>query len=162
MPKEIERKFLVKELPEILHEYPRYTIHQYYISKNPEIRLRWTFNYKDGNKYYLTFKGNGNLERTRYKVEVDHQQFLVLHKRALHEIHKTRYEYPYKWKLYDDSSFSLEHTLYIDIYYDDLQVVKIKFESLKLANKFILPDWFGEEVTYNDDYKNKNLAKLIL
>jgi CYTH domain-containing protein len=162
MGKEIERKFIVKELPEDLHEYPSYAIHQYYISKNPEIRLRWTFNYKDGNKYYLTFKGDGSLERTEYEVEVDQQQFIILHERTLYEIHKTRYEYPYKWNLYGNSNLELKHTLYVDIYYDnDLQIVEIEFESLRLADNFIYPDWFGEELTYDNSYKNKNLARRI-
>ena len=36
-------------------------------------------------------------------------------------------------------------------------IVEVEFKSLEDANKFIIPAWFGEEVTNNDKYKNKNL-----
>jgi len=34
-------------------------------------------------------------------------------------------------------------------------------EDLEKANDFVSPTWFGEEVTYNSDYKNKNIAQSL-
>ena len=46
---EIERKFLVKEIPNNLQQYKCYKIKQGYISTNPTIRLR-----QRDNEYILT------------------------------------------------------------------------------------------------------------
>ena len=51
---EIERKFLVKEIPNNLQQYKCYKIKQGYISTNPTIRLR-----QRDNEYILTIKSSG-------------------------------------------------------------------------------------------------------
>ena len=55
---EIERKYLVKRLPENLSNFKKSEIKQAYISFSPTIRVR-----QSGNQFYLTCKGEGNLAR---------------------------------------------------------------------------------------------------
>ena len=51
---EIERKYLVSELPETLNNYPYRTIEQGYLNTDPVIRIR-----RDNEKYELTYKSKG-------------------------------------------------------------------------------------------------------
>ena len=55
---EIERKFLIKALPDDLDSYPCVHIEQGYLSTNPVVRIR-----KQNNDYILTYKGKGMLAR---------------------------------------------------------------------------------------------------
>ena len=49
MGKEIERKFLIKELPANLSEYPFHELTQGYLNTDPVVRVR-----KEDDTYYLT------------------------------------------------------------------------------------------------------------
>ncbi len=49
---EIERKFLVKELPDNLEKYPCHQIEQAYLNVSPAIRVR-----RQDDIYYMTYKG---------------------------------------------------------------------------------------------------------
>ena len=49
----------------------------------------------------------------------------------------------------------------LDIYQDQLEglmVVEVEFPSINHARNFMVPNWFGTELTENKKYKNKNLA----
>ena len=48
---EIERKFTIKELPD-LTSYKYHKIEQAYLNTNPVVRIR-----KEDDNYYLTYKG---------------------------------------------------------------------------------------------------------
>ena len=49
---EIEKKYLVSELPDNLPQYKYRKIEQGYLSTSPVVRVRM-----DNDKYYLTYKG---------------------------------------------------------------------------------------------------------
>ena len=49
---EIERKFLIKELPGDLDNYPCHRIEQAYLNTNPVVRIR-----RQDDTYILTYKG---------------------------------------------------------------------------------------------------------
>ena len=51
---EIERKFLVAQLPDNLDNYNCRYIEQGYLSTKPVVRVR-----RDNDDYYLTYKGSG-------------------------------------------------------------------------------------------------------
>ena len=51
---EIERKYLVSEVPANLKDYHCRVIEQGYLSTHPVVRVR-----KDNDSYYLTYKGSG-------------------------------------------------------------------------------------------------------
>jgi CYTH domain-containing protein len=61
---EIERKFLVESLPDTSGCAKR-EIEQGYISRDPEIRIR-----RKGDKYYITFKGQGDLSRAETEISI--------------------------------------------------------------------------------------------
>jgi len=39
-----------------------------------------------------------------------------------------------------------------------LKVVEVELKSRKEAEKFLAPEWFGAEITEDENYKNANLA----
>jgi len=145
---EIERKFLIAELPDKCSIQQAFVIRQGYIFDQPEMRLR---QYKKD--YYLTFKGEGTLAREEFEVVIPEWLFLMLWTKTVCEIKKNRYE--------------IEHggnSLEIDEYQGSLAgivILECEFPDLTAADQFILPDWVtgAIEVTANPAYKNKNLAK---
>ena len=52
---EIERKYLIKKLPEDLAQYPYMEMEQAYLCTEPVVRVR-----KEGEDYVLTYKSNGD------------------------------------------------------------------------------------------------------
>ena len=54
---EIERKFLVKKLPESLGQYKKREIEQAYLCNDPVVRVR-----RDNDEYYLTYKSKGFID----------------------------------------------------------------------------------------------------
>ena len=146
---EIERKFLVKEIPEHLNLYHHNQIIQGYIpTKEPGVEKRVR---KKGNKYSLTIKSAGSLVRSEQEIEIPEKRFLSLWKMTEgRRIEKTRYDLPYDGKKIE-----------LDIYSGNLEglvVAEVEFNSEQEAESFVVPNWFGEEVTYNNRYRNKNLA----
>jgi len=149
MPHEIERKFLVKELPADLENSPHNEIIQGYLiitDNDIEVRIR-----KKGDKYFETVKAGSGLVRKESEKEIPKEAFwdhwpLTERKR----VEKVRYEILYNSKLIE-----------LDIYSGELQglvVAEVEFDSEEDSGHFTPPDWFGEEVTHDERYKNKNLA----
>lgn len=144
---EIERKFLLKNLPKDLHLYKKLEIVQGYISIDPTIRLR-----KSNNNYYLTIKGKGHLKREEMEFQLTKEQYENLWPKVdSATIYKTRYNIPLGNNLIAE----------LDIYHKSLEnllTVEVEFESEKASEKFIPPEWFGKDVTHDSRYKNNNIA----
>ena len=149
MSQEIERKFLVKELPADLENYLHNEIIQGYLivtDNDIEVRIR-----KKGDKYFETVKAGSGLVRKESEKEITKEVFfdhwpLTEGKR----VEKVRYEIEYGGKLIE-----------LDIYSGDLEglvVAEVEFDSEEESVSFTPPEWFGEEVTHDERYKNKNLA----
>lgn len=149
MSHEIERKFLVKELPADLENYPHNEIIQGYLivtDNDIEVRIR-----KKGDKYFETVKAGSGLVRKESEKEITKEAFwdhwpLTEGKR----VEKVRYEILYNGKLIE-----------LDIYSGSLEglaVAEVEFDSEEESVRFDPPSWFGEEVTHDERYKNKNLA----
>lgn len=148
-PKEIERKFKIKNLPPDLIDYPFVEILQGYISINEnsrEERVR-----SKGDKFFHTIKEGEGMVRTEKETEITKEQFDALWpKTAGKRIKKTRYKISHGQEIIE-----------LDIYHDNLDGLmsaEVEFSSEEAANKFIAPDWFGDDVTDDKRYKNKNLA----
>ena len=77
MGKEIERKFLVKELPADLEEYEFHELEQGYLNTAPVVRVR-----KEDETYYLTYKGKGFIEREEYNLPLTADAYLHLIEKA--------------------------------------------------------------------------------
>ena len=156
---EIERKFLVRSLPTNLIECNNVSIIvQGYLSFEPEVRIR-----KNNNRYaplasqftYLfTVKGEGDLTRPDYDCDICENTFddLYTNVKGLC-LHKDRYRVPVNGLIAELDIYN--HRMF------NFRTVEIEFKSEELALAFVVPDWFGTEITYDKSYKNKNLFKLI-
>ncbi len=145
---EIERKFLVKSVPENLETYKCKKIKQGYISTNPVIRIR-----QYDEEYILTMKGRGSIAREEYEMNIDKDQFENLVKKVENKIiNKDRYYIPLNNGLMAE----------LDIYYgflEGLMTVEVEFSDLESCNSFVPPSWFGEDVSKDIRYHNSSLSK---
>ena len=146
---EIERKFIVNHIPSYLQIEREDKIIQGYIAfdeKGVEVRVR-----NINKHFFLTVKGPGNLIRQEIEIEIDHNAFASLESLTFdRQIEKTRYI-----TLYNHEKIE------IDVYHKSLNgliTAEIEFDTFENSMNFNPPNWFGEEVTYNLNYKNKNLA----
>lgn len=146
---EIERKYLVRRLPENYHNFPYHQIEQAYLCTDPVVRIR-----REDEEYYLTYKGRGLLAREEYNLPLNEAAYRhLLEKADGLRIEKRRYLIPL------DNFPQL--TAELDIFsgtYEGLQLVEVEFSSLKEADSFLPPDWFGEDVTESGAYQNSRLA----
>jgi CYTH domain-containing protein len=149
-PKEIERKFLIKSLPEDLEKYAKKEIVQGYVAITPEgteVRLR-----QKGKKYFQTVKVGAGKTRGEYEIEITKEQFEALWDSTEGKrVDKVRYDIPIS------DGLKIE----LDVYRGDLNGLysaEVEFPDEAASNKFTPPDWFGKEVTEDKWYKNQNLA----
>lgn len=144
---EIERKFLVKKLPDELEQYPCRRITQAYVSTDPVIRVR-----QKGEDYILTIKGRGFLQREEFELPLSREQFKRLSAKSEgRSISKDRYLIPLE-----------KYTVELDIFlppFDPLILAEVEFASVEEANAFVPPDWFGEEVTHENEYTNAAISR---
>lgn len=151
---EIEKKFLIKKLPENLEKYPKKEIEQAYICTSPVVRIR-----KSNENYILTYKskfGVGEEKNAKVCNEIEaplnEEGYNHLKKKADgHVIVKTRYLIPLEGGLLAE----------LDVFHDYLEGLifsEVEFETEEAAAQFNPPEWFGDEVTFDKRYANKNLA----
>jgi len=145
---EIERKYLVKSLPENLKSYEQKHISQGYLCTNPVVRIR-----RSNEEYFLTYKGKGLMAREEHEFPLSAEAFEhMLPKIDGILIDKIRYLIPL-----DDT-----HTAELDIFQgtlSPLRLVEVEFASMEDADSFVAPDWFGDDVTNSGEYHNSNLSK---
>lgn len=67
---EIERKYLVKTLPEHLEQYQSKKIAQGYLCTAPVVRIR-----RSNDDYYLTYKGEGLMVREEYNLPLTKEAY---------------------------------------------------------------------------------------
>ncbi len=143
---EIERKFLVKELP-LLETCKSKKMLQAYVSIEPVIRIR-----KEDDDFILTVKSRGGIIREEFEMNITKEEFESLLKKAEGiTIEKTRYFIP----------LGNELTAELDVFYGSLApltTVEVEFATLEEAENFTPPSWFGEDISLDYRYKNNNLA----
>ncbi len=148
---EIERKYLIKQLPQHLGNYPSQKIAQGYLCTQPVVRIR-----RSNDDYYLTYKGSGLMVREEYNLPLskDAYEHMVSKIDGI-LVEKTRYLIP----LCDGLVAEL------DVFEGKLApliLVEVEFNSVEDANHFLPPDWFGEDVTNSNKYHNSYLSQHIL
>ena len=145
---EIERKFLVKKIPDNLDTYERIDMTQGYLNTAPVVRVR-----KENDDYVLTYKGSGLLSHIEYNLPLNKEAFEHLLKKCDGIIiSKSRYKIPIENNL----------TAELDIFkgdLDSLKLVEVEFDSVEEANNFTPPEWFGEDVTTDGRYHNSYISK---
>ena len=146
---EIERKFLVETIPEHIESYSIEEILQGYLAvgiDDPEIRVR-----KKGKAYFLTVKSGRGMKRHEIETELVQEQYDALWPITEGKrVEKERIKIPVESVLIE-----------LDIYHGDLEGLKtaeVAFRSQSEAEAFSPPSWLGKEITWDDRYKNKNLA----
>lgn len=145
---EIERKFLIKKLPEDLSSYVFHDIEQGYLSREPVVRIR-----KEDDKYYLTYKGKGLMAREEYNLPLTKEAYEHLRPKADGKlISKRRYLIPLE---------GTKLTIELDVFHGDLEpliMAEVEFESIEEADAFDMPDWFSQDVTNDRRYHNVNMV----
>ena len=146
--KEIERKWLVRDLPG-LGDLKGEQIEQGYLaisSDGAEVRIR-----RKGDTCFETVKSHGGLMRDELEVEISHDQFLALWPATEgRRLQKTRYAL-------EENGYQID----LDVYQGSLEglvVAEIEFASAEESKLFAPPSWFGHEVTNDKHYKNSSLA----
>ena len=74
---EIERKFLIRSLPEQLDSFPFHQIEQGYLCTEPVVRIR-----RQDEDYYLTYKSRGLMVREEYNLPLTREAWLHLRPKA--------------------------------------------------------------------------------
>ena len=145
---EIERKFLVKEVPEHLDIYPYRHLEQGYLCTGPVVRIR-----KDNDKYELTYKSKGMMVREEYNLPLTKESYEHLKAKVDGRIiTKKRYMIPYE-----------NYTIELDIFEGDLApliLAEVEFPTEEDANNFTPPEWFAEDVTFSALYHNSFLSQM--
>ena len=145
---EIERKFLISKLPENLSSYNSHEIEQGYLCTEPVVRIR-----REDQHYYMTYKSKGMMVREEYNLPLTQAAYEHLKPKADGiVIAKTRYLIPL------DDTLTIE----LDVFhneYEGLYLAEVEFETEEMANAFIPPAWFGEDVTYDGRYHNSMMSK---
>lgn len=145
---EIERKWMIKKMPDDLSGYESIGMEQAYLNISPTVRIR-----RENEEYFLTYKGIGEgISHTEYNLPITKEAFLhMLPKADGIVIRKTRYIIPLGEKLKAE----------LDIFdkpYEGLRIVEVEFDSLEEAEAFTAPDWFGEDVSSDPRFKNARMA----
>lgn len=145
---EIERKFLVKKLPDLSGLEPvSYERHYIYRSDGVEIRVQ-----KKGKKYEFERKVETSaLTREGQKFQITEEEFNFFKSLSTHEIIRDSYlvsENP-------EISLKIYHGKH-----EGLVRAEIEFESEKEAKNFKPLDWFGKEISDSPVGRDGRLIQL--
>jgi CYTH domain-containing protein/CHAD domain-containing protein len=147
---EIERKFIVSELPGELDSFPSERIAQGYVAIGEgglEVRVR-----RRGENTTLTVKQGFGRTRSEQEIVLAPEQFQRLW--SLTEgrrVEKSRHLVP------ADDGVTIELDSYEDEL-DGLATAEVEFDSEARADAFEPPRWFGPEVTDDPRYRNARLV----
>jgi CYTH domain-containing protein/CHAD domain-containing protein len=148
---EIERKFLVTEMPRA--ESASSAIEQGYLAlgQDTEVRLR-----RAGDELFLTAKAGHGEVREEVEVPIEPRSFAALWPlTAGRRVRKVRHYVPLGGDLRAE----------VDVYeerLDGLRTVEVEFGSEEAAREFTPPPWFGRELTGDRRYANQTLATVGL
>ena len=146
---EIERKYLLRELPE-LEKFEFHKIEQAYLCTGPVVRVR-----REDDSYYMTYKGSGMLAREEYNLPLTAESYEHLKAKADgNVISKKRYLIP----------LGIEDLVAeVDVFeppFAPLIMAEVEFKSEEQANTFVAPKWFGEDVTFDGRYHNSYMSRM--
>lgn len=161
---EIERKYLIKTLPENPEQYESIEMVQGYLNTEPVVRVR-----RENDRYVMTYKSKGLIAREEYNLPLNEEAFAHLIQKADGiVIEKTRYLIPLEEGetiARRDKDGHLIHggkLAELDIFHgvlEGLKFVEVEFDSIEQANAFVAPSWFGEDVSESGNYQNSKLSQ---
>lgn len=159
---EIERKFLIKDMP-CLDEYPRRRFMQGYLCTQPTVRVRgeYALSGKDKDEFFLTYKSrtaDNGIAREEYNLPLTEEAFEKLIKKCDGNIiSKVRHFIPLGTNK-EGSHLTAE----LDVFeepFKGLIFAEVEFPTMEEAFSFEKPEWFGEDVTDDRRYYNSYLSE---
>ena len=147
---EVERKFIVKELPPELDRVRSERISQGYVAigeSGLEVRLR-----RRGENTTLTVKKGHGRTRREEEIALGPEQF-----QRLWPMTESRRVEQVRHLLAADDGPTIELDSYAEEL-DGLVTAEVEFDSEASADAFEPPQWFGPEVTDDPRYRNARLA----
>ncbi len=178
---EIERKFLVRELPQDLSKYPCHVIEQGYLNVDPAIRVR-----RENDDYYMTYKGSKDLQaegqsaishdigKIEYNLPLDRDSYehlvakadgnMIRKKRYMIPINSDAFEkeallkMPELEKMMGEGSIKIE----LDVFeapFEGRILAEVEFPSEEAARAYKMADWFSDDVTGDHRYSNSQMSR---
>ena len=150
---EIEKKFLVKNMPEKIESYKSYTIEQAYLSDSPVVRIRKKTS-TDRKEFFLTVKSSGMFAREEVESAITESTYYNFLKEAKVNIITTqRYILPLP------DGLKAELDIFSGVF-EGVILVEVEFPDETCAKKFTPPPFFGDEVTFDNHFHNSNMSKM--
>lgn len=149
---EIERKYLVQELPAGLYNYPHVEIEQCYLCTSPTLRVR-----RMGDVCILTVKErvvtpSNAIHNREEEFRLSSEAYKRLKAKCEgRPVLKTRYRIPLS------GGFTAELDVFHGVH-EGLRLVEVEFPDTDTADTFMPPAWFGEDVSTDPLYRNSALA----
>ncbi len=154
---EIEKKYLIKNLPDNLAQYEKWEIEQCYLCTDPVVRLR-----KKNGDYILTYKNRNRLDKEllaqpmcvaeEIELPLTKDAYEHLKKKADGKcICKTRYRIPYEGKIIELDEFHGER--------EGFYLAEIEFATVEEGTGFVPPAWFGKDVSEDYHYSNSYMSR---
>lgn len=177
---EIEKKFLVKELPKDLDGYPCHVIEQGYLNVYPAIRVR-----REDDIFYMTYKGDigsdkdneKRIGKTEYNMPLDRGSYehlvskadgnMIRKKRYLIPLNKDAYtgEYLDKRQGLIEMIKTGELKIELDVFNEPFEgtvIAEVEFPDEDAAENYVPADWFDKEVTGDHRYSNAYMSAMKL
>lgn len=161
---EIEKKYLVKYMPKEMDSAHVSIIEQAYLSVHPVVRIR-----KSNNRYILTYKSHDGIDTNEFgDICICNEIELPLTKESYEHlktkadgmvISKKRYNIPLATYSTEYGKLKAE----LDVFYGELEglaFVEVEFESVSSAQQFQPPEWFGDDVSEDERYRNSYLSNI--
>lgn len=150
MAQEIERKFLLAEgaTSPVFGDYSKIKIKQGYISgdKDKNVRIR-LINGKEP-KAILGIKFTNEAITDEFEYEIPMEEGIQIYEKTESKLEKKRISFDFNKVHYD-----------LDIYPNGLQIIEAEFKSVDQMEKWVKPEWIGEDVSGQSEYSNVVLAK---
>ena len=145
-PLEIERKFLLGDLPPGYERHPHELIRQGYAADGLRFRQR-------GDTWFETRKIGAGMVLEEHEREIGRDEFEAAWPATEgRRLEKTRTEVPLGDGLIAE----------VDVFLgalEGLRYVEVEFDDEVAARSFVPPAWFGREVTDDFRYRNSALAR---
>ncbi|MCC3377259.1 CYTH domain-containing protein [Cohnella sp. REN36] len=159
MSMEIERKFLLPELPETVRERlavrSEQRIEQTYIAidDSQELRIRRITDLRTGKRAYThTFKNGTGLAREEIEYAISESLYAQVAE-AVGAVALTKMRTTAEWE-----GLVVEIDRYDQL---DLAVLEVEFDSVEAAHAFVAPDWFGRDISGDKTYSNKTVWRSL-
>ena len=145
---EIERKFLIREVPD-LPELERAEVFQGYLGLSPEVRIR-SKRVGETETYRLCFKSEGDLAREEIELDLDQATFQKLCKLLPKPMVRKDY------RIYQlENGLKLECSRVDPGTPTEFYYAEVEFQDESQAKAFCPPGFLGREVTYDNNYRMK-------